>query len=99
MFLILCRFNRSAPISVPREPAMYAIGAADSPPRSNAELTATNGGMKAGRDIPTPGTTLAIALVASVTMVVDINAGTRGVFPEVKRYRQRVDDRSLRWLQ
>src|SRR5262245_47242216 len=52
--LILWRFMRSAPTSVPIVPATYAVSGACSGASSNATSAALSGGIKSGTAIPTP---------------------------------------------
>lgn len=48
------KFNRSAPMRVPRVPETYAVICLYSPPNNIAENAANSGGTRLGVTIPTP---------------------------------------------
>ena len=54
--LIFDRFNKSAPINVPRVPAQYAVIEAIPGERTSARTAAVTGGINAGIAIPIPRT-------------------------------------------
>lgn len=73
---------------MPKTPEMYATGAASLGDKRIAAAAATRGGIKAGREIPTPGTGLASALATIVTIIVAIIVGSNGALG--KRYKLRM---------
>ena len=55
---IFLRFNKSAPINVPKTPEIKAQGAVKLGIRIKEKITENKGGIKMGKVIPLPGTIL-----------------------------------------
>ena len=68
------RFNKSAPISVPSVPEMYANGAAALRESAKATAAAITGGTNVGTLMPCPGSSVARWYTTMLTTVTPISA-------------------------